>query len=85
MPTKRKMIHVYVTDDEKTIIEQKAAEHNLSVSKYLLAKGLGVSKSVLVAKPEIVDVELPPPPDDGVTRGFFVHPTKADSKTSKKI
>lgn len=85
MATKRKMVHVYVTEEEKELIEHKAEEKGVSVSRYLLYLALNADRSAPVEKREVIkkpdrttDVqEIPPPPSDGVQRGFASHPSKA--------
>lgn len=85
MTTKRKMVHVYVTPDEKELIEHKAGEKGLSVSKWLLYLALNANKStptgnkVVIKKPDRTldtPVNIPSPPEDGVQRGFKLHPSK---------
>jgi hypothetical protein len=86
MATKRKMIHVYVTEEEKKIIEERAAAKDTSVSKLLLELATGeekvVSEPVTVSKPDrgLSAGAVPPPPNDGVDRGFSIHPSKKDVK-----
>lgn len=83
MPTKRKMVHVYVTPEEKELIELRAGEKSMSVSKWLLYLALNSDKASPVEKREVVskpdrtdDREIPPPPSDGIQRGFVPHPPK---------
>lgn len=81
MATKRKMIHIYATGDEKAEIENRAKESGLSVSKYLLELAMASAKEqprrVRIKKPDVSEVaDIPRPPDDDVERGFFVHPSK---------
>jgi hypothetical protein len=90
MATNRKMIHVYVTEEEKKIIEEKAAAKNTSVSKLLLELATSepkeLSAPVTISKPDRgtpkkeASVMPPPPPDDGVERGFSIHPSKKEAK-----
>lgn len=83
MPTKRKMVHVYVTPEEKELIERKAVDKGMSVSKYLLYLGLNAEKDTPTEKREVIKKPdrtnegiVPPPPSDGVSRGFQPHPSK---------
>lgn len=86
MPTKRKMVHVYVTPEEKELIEDKAKRSNMSVSKWLLYLALNShvaydSKSGPASSQnsETQDAKIPPPPSDGIQRGPQAHPSKASS------
>lgn len=82
MATKRKMIHIYATGDEKAEIENRAHESGKSVSKFLLELAMSSAKEepkrVRISKPDRTQdkIDVPPPSDDGVKRGFFVHPPK---------
>ena len=82
MPTKRKMIHVYVTEEEKADIETLAKRKGTSVSKLLLGlanHACSVKEGqprVTVSKPDRGDPVEVPVPDDGVERGFPEHPSR---------
>ena len=54
MPTNRKMLHVYATDEEAEWIKQQAKRHNTTVSKFLLSLVPGINR--------IQALELPPDP-----------------------
>lgn len=85
MATKRKMVHVYVTPEEKELIEIKAKDKGLSVSRWLLSLALNADRNSVTDKREVVkkpevQPEIPPPPSDGVQRGFVPHPSKVGKK-----
>jgi uncharacterized protein (DUF1778 family) len=79
------MIHVYVTEEEKELIELKAKSKKMSVSRFLLYLALNADQNTVTEKREVVkkpeaEPQIPPPPSDGVQRGFVLHPSKAGKK-----
>lgn len=82
MTISRKMVHVYVTEEEKGRLKDRAQKAGLSLSKYLLGCGLSATQAADVhrAQPERVKVSKPDrslevkqPDEPGEERGFFQH------------